>query len=112
MRLPEIRLVSMMRTRPPEDDIVSATLRIPAGRPVLLTLRSLDVIHSLFVRELRIKQDLVPGMRIPLHFQADVAGTYEIPCAELCGLGHHQMRTTLVVMPAPSSTQWKRGQAR
>src|SRR4051812_7512579 len=43
-----------------KDDIVTSTLRIPAGRPVLLTLRSLDVIHSLFVRELRIKQDVVP----------------------------------------------------
>ncbi|MBC7925561.1 MAG: hypothetical protein H7039_07880 [Bryobacteraceae bacterium] len=95
-----------------KDDIVSATLRIPSGRPVKLALHSLDVIHSFFVRELRIKQDLVPGMEIPLHFQADVAGTYEIPCAELCGLGHHQMRTTVIVMPPAEYEMWKRGQAR
>ena len=95
-----------------KDDIVIANLRVPAGRSVLLTLRSLDVVHSLFVRELRIKQDLVPGMQIPLHFQADVPGTYEIPCAELCGLGHHQMRATLIVMPAAEFDAWKRGQAR
>jgi cytochrome c oxidase subunit 2 len=94
------------------DDIVSATLRIPAGKPVNLALRSLDVIHSFFVRELRIKQDLVPGMRIPLHFIADVPGTYEVPCAELCGLGHHQMRTTVIVMPPADFEAWKREQVR
>lgn len=93
-----------------KDDIMSATLRVPAGRPVKLTLTSRDVIHSFFVRELRIKQDLVPGMRIPLHFQADVPGTYEVPCAELCGLGHNQMRTTVIVMPAGDYERWKRGQ--
>ena len=95
-----------------KDDIVSATLRVPAGRPVSLTLRSLDVIHSFFVRELRIKQDLVPGMRIPLHFTADVPGVYEVPCSELCGLGHHQMRTTVIVMPPREFEDWKRGQVR
>lgn len=94
------------------DDVVSATLRIPARRPVKLTLRSLDVIHSFFVRELRIKQDLVPGMQIPLHFVADIPGTYEVPCAELCGLGHHQMRTTVIVMAPAEFDAWKRGQVR
>lgn len=91
-----------------KDDLVSSTLRVPAGRPVILTLTSRDVIHSFFVRELRIKQDLVPGMKIPLHFRADVPGTYETPCSELCGLGHHQMRTTLIVMPAREFDAWKR----
>jgi cytochrome c oxidase subunit 2 len=95
-----------------KDDIVSATLRVPAGRPVNLRLRSLDVIHSFFVRELRIKQDMVPGMQVPLHFQAEVPGTYEVPCAELCGLGHHQMRTTIVVMLPAEFESWKRGQVR
>jgi cytochrome c oxidase subunit II len=93
-----------------KDDLMSATLRIPAGRPVVLTLTSRDVIHSFFVRELRLKQDLVPGMKIPLHFQADVPGTYEVPCSELCGLGHHQMRTTVIVMPADEFDSWKRRQ--
>jgi cytochrome c oxidase subunit 2 len=94
------------------DDIVNATLRVPAGRSVNLALRSLDVIHSFFIRELRIKQDVVPGMQIPLHFEANVPGTYEIPCAELCGLGHHQMRTTIIVMPAAEYDGWKREQVR
>jgi len=94
-----------------KDDITTASLRIPLGRPVKLTLTSRDVIHSFFVRELRIKQDLVPGMQIPLHFQAEVAGTYEVPCSELCGLGHFQMRTTVTVMPVADYERWKRGQA-
>jgi cytochrome c oxidase subunit 2 len=92
------------------DDIVSATLRVPVARPVKLTLTSRDVIHSFFIRELRLKQDLVPGMRIPLHFQADKTGTYEVPCSELCGLGHYQMRTTVIVMPDADYQRWKKGQ--
>jgi cytochrome c oxidase subunit 2 len=93
-----------------KDDIVSGTLRIPAGRPVRLILNSPDVIHSFFVRELRLKQDVVPGMRIPLSFTVDIPGTYEIPCAELCGLGHHQMRTTMIVMPSGDYGRWKQEQ--
>jgi cytochrome c oxidase subunit 2 len=93
-----------------QDDIVTATLRVPWGRPVQLMLTSQDVVHSFFVRELRLKQDLVPGMRIPLAFVADIPGTYEVPCAELCGLGHSQMRTTMTVMPAPDFDRWKREQ--
>lgn len=95
-----------------KDDLVSATLRIPVGRPVKLMLTSRDVIHSFFVRELRLKQDLVPGMKIPLHFQAEKTGTFEVPCSELCGLGHFQMRTTVTVMPPADYESWKRGQTR
>jgi cytochrome c oxidase subunit 2 len=93
-----------------KDDIVGANLRVPAGRPVELMLNSMDVIHSFFVRELRLKQDSVPGMRIPIHFTATTPGTYEIPCAELCGLGHFQMRATMIVLPPAEYEQWKRGQ--
>jgi cytochrome c oxidase subunit 2 len=89
-----------------KDDIVSATIRVPAGAPVRLTLISRDVIHNFFVRELRIKQDIVPGMQVPLSFRADKVGSYEVPCSELCGLGHHQMRTSLEVMPPPEFEAW------
>ena len=87
-----------------KDDIVAATLRIPAGRDVLLLLHSRDVIHDFFVRELRTKQDIVPGMEIPLDIHADRPGQYEIACAELCGLGHSQMRSILIVMPPRNTT--------
>jgi cytochrome c oxidase subunit 2 len=88
------------------DDITSSALRVPAGRPVELALRSQDVIHNFFVRELRIKQDLVPGMNIPFRFQADTPGEYEIACSELCGLGHHQMRSVLIVLPPAQFESW------
>jgi cytochrome c oxidase subunit II len=94
-----------------KDDIVSASLKVPAGKPIKLLLHSRDVIHNFFVRELRLKQDLVPGMEIPFHFQADKPGIYEVPCSELCGLGHFQMRTVMQVMPPEEFEQWKQQQA-
>jgi len=94
-----------------KDDIVSGSLKVPAGKPINLILRSRDVIHNFFVRELRLKQDIVPGMEIPFHFQADTVGVYEVPCSELCGLGHFQMRTTLQVMAPADFEKWKQDQA-
>jgi cytochrome c oxidase subunit 2 len=94
-----------------KDDIVSGSLKVPAGKPINLILHSRDVIHNFFVRELRLKQDIVPGMVIPFHFQADTSGVYEVPCSELCGLGHFQMRTTLQVMPPAEFEKWKQDQA-
>ena len=93
-----------------KDDIVSASLKVPVGKDVKLLLHARDVIHNFFVRELRMKQDLVPGMEIPLHFRADEIGIYEVPCSELCGLGHFQMRTTLQVMSEADYEQWKQKQ--
>lgn len=90
------------------DDITVAQLRVPAGAPVVLSLQSRDVIHNFFVRELRIKQDLVPGMVIPFHFTAEKPGAYEVACSELCGLGHHQMRTQLVVLGKEEFARWQR----
>jgi cytochrome c oxidase subunit 2 len=90
-----------------KDDIVTASLRIPAGRDVLLLLHSRDVVHDFFVRELRTKQDIVPGMEIPLEVHVEQPGEYEIACAELCGLGHSQMRSLMIVMPAAEYDRWK-----
>jgi cytochrome c oxidase subunit 2 len=89
------------------DDITTATLRVPVGRNVLLVFHSRDVIHDFFVRELRTKQDVVPGMEIPLEIRVDRPGEYEIACAELCGLGHSQMRSLLIAMPPAEYDQWK-----
>jgi cytochrome c oxidase subunit 2 len=90
-----------------KDDIVAATLRVPVDRDVVLTLKSRDVVHDFFVRELRVKQDAVPGMDIPYRFHAAKTGAYEIACAELCGLGHSQMRAVMLVMPAADYDRWK-----
>jgi cytochrome c oxidase subunit 2 len=94
-----------------KDDIQSASLKVPLGRPVRLIMHSRDVIHNFFVPELRVKQDIVPGMEIPLHFQADQIGIYEVPCSELCGLGHFQMRTTMQVMSEADFEKWKTAQS-
>lgn len=93
------------------DDIVTATLAVPVNREVELVLRSKDVIHSFFVRELRMKQDLVPGMEIPIHFTATKAGRYEIVCSQLCGLGHYKMRAFFEVMSESDFEKWLQSQA-
>jgi cytochrome c oxidase subunit 2 len=89
-----------------KDDIVTSTLAIPVNREIQIFLSSKDVTHSFFVRELRIKQDLVPGMVIPIHFMATKTGRYEIACAELCGLGHYRMRAFLQVMTQEDFDTW------
>jgi cytochrome c oxidase subunit 2 len=94
-----------------KDDIMSSTLKVPAGKHIKLIMHSRDVIHNFFVPELRLKQDIVPGMEIPIHFEADKIGLYEVPCSELCGLGHFQMRTTMQVMSEADFEQWKQQQA-
>lgn len=81
------------------DDIVtSGTLAVPVGRPIELLLRSQDVVHSFFVRELRLQQDAVPGLVIPVHFTPDKVGDYDIVCTQLCGLGHSKMHAVLKVV--------------
>jgi cytochrome c oxidase subunit II len=82
-----------------KDDSVVATLVIPANRPVQLLLRSKDVTHSFWVPQLRFKQDLVPGMTIPVHFTAMKVGKYELACAELCGMNHYKMKSYMLVLP-------------
>jgi cytochrome c oxidase subunit 2 len=60
---------------------------------------------------MRIKQDVVPGMETRLHFTANTVGRYEVPCTELCGLGHSQMRTYLLVMSEQDFQDWLRDNA-
>lgn len=93
------------------DDVIMPVIAIPVNRQVELTLRSKDVTHNFFVRELRLKQDIVPGLETKLHFTADKIGDYEVPCSELCGLGHYQMRTFLQVKSQEDFDQWLRDNA-
>jgi cytochrome c oxidase subunit 2 len=91
-----------------KDDFVMPTLAVPVNRPVEVILRSKDVIHSFAVRELRLKQDVVPGLENRLHFTASKVGDYEIPCMEICGLGHYQMRSLLQVKSDADFSEWVR----
>ncbi len=85
-----------------EDDV----LRVPLGRPVALSMTSVDVLHCLYIPAFRIKEDCVPGMTTHLWFDADAAGTYEIFCTEYCGVGHSHMRSQCIVMPAADFDKW------
>jgi len=82
-----------------KDDSVVSTLVVPVNRPVELILKSKDVTHSFFVPQLRFKQDLVPGMAIPVHFTVNKVGKYELACAELCGMNHYKMKSYMLVLP-------------
>jgi len=75
-----------------DDKTFDNEIHVPVGRPVVVHLRSKDVIHSLFVPSFRFKQDAVPGRDIAQWFQVTKPGKYEVPCAELCGFGHSGMR--------------------
>ena len=76
-----------------KDDIATINqLTLPVDRPVLVHLSSKDVIHSFGLFEMRVKQDAVPGLDIPVWFIPNRIGEYEITCSQLCGLGHYRMR--------------------
>ncbi len=89
-----------------DDDYTFNKLVVPAGRPVILQMRSIDVIHSLYLPELRFKQDLVPGLTITgwFHARDGSAGDYEIACAELCGASHYTMRGEMEIL---ESADWE-----
>ena len=88
------------------DDIVSASLVVPVDRAVLLTMHSKDVGHSLFIPQLRLQQDFVPGLVIPVHFTATGITKTEIVCTQLCGLGHYNMRAYLEVLSKDDYAKW------
>src|SRR5438309_1868685 len=93
------------------DDIVVGSLVIPANQPVELRMHAKDVNHSFYVPELRIQQDIVPGLVIPLHFTATKPGKYELVCTQLCGLGHYNMRAFVEVKTRPDFDQWLKDKA-
>lgn len=75
------------------DDITTINqLNLPVNRPVIIHLSSKDVIHSFGLVQMRVKQDAIPGMSIPLWFTPTMTGDWEINCSQLCGLGHYRMR--------------------
>src|SRR3954470_15128859 len=84
-----------------KDDITTINqLNLPVDRPVLVHLSSKDVIHSFGLFEMRVKQDAIPGMNIPVWFIPTRVGNYEIACSQLCGLGHFRMRGFLTIQSA------------
>jgi len=90
------------------DDVVieGDDLHLPLGKPVKVLLRSIDVLHSFYVPEFRTKMDLVPGMVSYVWFIPTRTGTFEILCAELCGNGHFNMRSKVVVQEESEYQAW------
>jgi len=81
-------------------------LTVPVGRPVKLFMTSRDVIHSLYVPAFRIKQDVVPGRYVTAWFEATAPGSYDIYCAEYCGISHSRMLATVTVLSQPEYDAW------
>ncbi len=85
---------------------IDEDLHVPMDRPVQLTLTSTDVIHSLFLPNLRIKRDAVPGRYTKIWFRASEAGEFPLMCAEYCGTRHSDMLARLVIHPRGEFEQW------
>ncbi len=83
------------------DDVVvnkqNSELHVPVNKNIVFDLRAVDVVHSFFVSNLRLKQDAIPGRVITRWFNATKEGTYDLVCAEICGVLHSKMRNYLVV---------------
>jgi cytochrome c oxidase subunit 2 len=88
-----------------DDVLLLNQLYLPQDRPVRLQIRSLDVIHSLFLPNFRVKQDAMPGMTMETWFVPKESGDFDIACAEHCGLGHYRMRGQVHVVPAAQFDQ-------
>lgn len=96
----------------PEGPNSINVLRVPAGRNVRLLMTSRDVIHSFYVPEFRVKQDVLPGRYSQTWFNATTPGRYQILCAEYCGAGHSIMRGEVIVLKPQDYEDWLHSQAR
>ena len=97
---------------PDAKNVTSPVLNLPKGRSVELYMRSLDVIHSVFVPQFSQKEDIVPGLVTQLHITPTKVGTFPLECTELCGLGHSLMRSEAIVMKPAAFDTWLRQQKR
>ena len=89
------------------DDIVSINqMNLPVDKPVIVYLSSQDVIHSMGIAEMRVKQDAVPGIEIPVWWVPNLIGDFEVNCSQLCGLGHYRMRGFVSIMTQADYENW------
>ena len=89
-----------------DDVVLQGTIVVPVGRPAVIHLTSLDVIHSFSVPAMRITQDAIPGMSIPFWFTPVKTGEYKIVCAQLCGSSHYGMFGILRVVEPEDYASW------
>lgn len=89
-----------------ENGKTSDKLYVPVGQPVNVRLNSEDVLHSFYVPAFRVKRDCVPGMETYAWFVAEEPGSYDLFCAEYCGVAHADMITTVEAIPAAEFAGW------
>ncbi len=95
-----------------KDDLtVTGELHVLVDRPVIVEVSSKDVIHNFALPHMRVAQDAIPGSVIPVWFKPIKAGTYEIVCGQLCGLGHYGMKGTVVVDTPADYQAWLKERA-
>src|SRR5262249_47193498 len=90
----------------PDDIHLVNDLHLPVNEEILIELKNADVLHSFFLPNMRVKQDAVPGMKIPVWFRAMERGQYDLVCAELCGWGHYKMKGRLTVESREEFDKW------
>lgn len=95
-----------------QDDVVveAGELHLPVGRPIKVLLRALDVLHDFYVPEFRAKMDMIPGSVTYFWFTPTRTGTFDVLCAELCGVGHTMMRGRVVVEEEADYRTWLQAQ--
>jgi cytochrome c oxidase subunit II len=90
-----------------KDDIVSLNeVVVPKGIPVIFQLRSVDVIHSFYLPNLRQKTDIIPGNTTYLWFTAKETGDFDIACAQHCGVHHYKMKGLLRILEPEAYRAW------
>jgi len=94
-----------------DDVILLNDAHLPVNRPARLRLRAKDVIHSFYVPDFRIRQDMVPGMTIEVWFVPTQTGVFELACSQLCGFGHYTMRGLVTVVSDDEFSAWLTEQA-
>ena len=82
---------------------------VPVNKPVKLVMTSTDVLHSFFIPNFRVKQDVVPGMYSSVWFEATVPGKHQVFCTEYCGAAHSQMLAKVIALGPEDWENWKRG---
>ena len=90
----------------PDYGITTNELYLPINKQVVLKMESTDVIHSFWVPEFRIKQDVVPGRITEYRITPTLMGAYKVRCAELCGTSHSYMESPVIVVDQTGFTSW------
>jgi len=94
----------------PDDFEKRNELHVVVGRNYVMRMTSEDVIHSFYIPQFRLRQDVVPGMTIRAWFRPTQTGEFEVACSQLCGLGHYRMRSRVIVQTQDEFDKWQQSQ--